>query len=253
MKGIKFKFNKKILPILGWLLCFSGLLTIMGFINTKQKNIICEKVSIKIDQSSDCFFVEKEGILKMIKIEGIELIGKPISAIDFQLLEDLGLSQPFVKNIEVYSTLSGELCLEITQKKPAIRIMSDVLGDFYLDQKGKRLPLSKNYTDRVILASGNIHSEHLNDLFLLATFVNKNKFWNAQLQQIYVAWPHEIQLIPRVGRHKILIGDFLNIEEKLNKLMNFYQYGLNNKGWDMYNTIDLRYKNQVVCKKNKED
>ena len=249
MRQIKFKLNKKIFLSIAWVLVLIGLIVIMGFVESKQNNTICEKVSINIDQSVGCFFVEKNGVLKMIKKEGIEIVGKPISAIDFQLLERVAHSHPFVKEVEVYSTLSGEVRVEITQKKPSIRIMSDVLGDFYLDQFGERLPLSKNYTDRVLLASGNIHSKHLKDLFLLATFVNKNKFWNAQLQQIYVAWPHEIQLVPRVGRHKILLGDFLNVEEKLNKLMNFYQYGLNNKGWDLYSTIDLRYKNQVVCKK----
>ena len=249
MKRMKFKLNRKILASIGWLLVITGIIVLMGFIESKQKNIICEKVTVNIDQRVDCFFVEKRGILNMIKKEGIEIIGKPISAIDFQLLEQIAQAHPFVNEVEVYSTLSGELRIEVSQKKPSIRIMSDVLGDFYLDQKGERLPLSKIYTDRVLLANGNIHAEHLKDLFLLATFVNKNKFWNAQIQQIYVAWPHEIQLVTRVGRHKILLGDFSNIEEKLNKLFDFYQYGLNNKGWDLYSTIDLKYKNQVVCKK----
>ncbi len=249
MRKFKFKVNRKIFSAIGWLLVVTGLIILMGFIESKQKNIICEQVTINIDQSVDCFFVEKRGIINMIKNEGIEIIGKPISAIDFQLLEQIAHAHPFVNEVEVYSTLSGELRFEISQKKPSIRVMSDVLGDFYLDQKGERLPLSEIYTDRVLLANGNIHTKHLKDLFLLATFVNKNKFWNAQIQQIYVAWPHEIQLIPRVGRHKILLGDFSNIEEKFNKLLNFYQYGLNNKGWDLYSTIDLKYKNQVVCKK----
>ena len=115
----------------------------MSFIDAKQKNIICDKVSVKIDQSADCFFVEKEELLNMIKREGIEIVGKPISAIDFQLLEKIGHSHPFVKDIEVYSTLSGELRFEITQKKPSIRIMSDVLGDFYLDQQGERLQIGR--------------------------------------------------------------------------------------------------------------
>ena len=31
--------------------------------------------------------------------------------------------------------------------------------------------------------------------------------------------------------------------------MRFYRSGLQNIGWDAYRTIDIRYKDQVVCKK----
>ena len=89
----------------------------------------------------------------------------------------------------------------------------------------------------------------LEDLFLLATFVNKNQFWKSQVQQIYVAWAQEIQLIPRVGKHKILLGDVSDLDEKFDNLLNFYKYGLNNVGWDKYKSVDLSFKDQVVCKK----
>ena len=222
---------------------------VMGFTGTEQKNTICESISIAIDESDECYFVEKRQVLAMFEREGIEIIGKPVSAIDFQLLENVLYQEAYIKDAQVYSTISGELQMDITQRKPVMRVLSSSLGNFYLDKDAKRLPLSNNYSARVILANGHIESDMLEDLFLLATFVNKNQFWKSQVQQIYVAWPREIQLVPRVGRHKILLGDVSNLESKFDKLLKFYKHGLNNVGWDKYKSIDLRYKDQVVCKK----
>ena len=39
------------------------------------------------------------------------------------------------------------------------------------------------------------------------------------------------------------------IEEKLDKLLAFYQKGLTNVGWDSFSRISIRYKGQVVCSK----
>jgi len=249
MKKILKNFNRKFFYAIFTVLILSCLLMVMGFVSAERNSILCDKIEIVINYDKGYFFVEKEDITGLIKKEGIELIGKPLSAIDYDMLESLIYTNPFVKEVQVYSTISGDLKFEIAQKEPVLRVMSNSLGSFYLDTDGYKMPVSNKYSARVTLANGNIKSTMLNDLFLLATFVNKNKFWRSQLQQIYVDWAGEIQLIPRVGKHKILLGGFNDIEEKFQKLMTFYKEGLNKIGWNRYKTIDLRYKDQVVCVK----
>jgi len=249
IRWIQSKLTRRLFATVGWIAAVALLFMAMGFAGTVQKNTICESIVIDIDVSDDRYFVEREDVLNMFRSEGVEIIGKPLFAIDLELLEEVLYSDPFVENAQVYFTISGVLQMEITQKKPVIRILSQQLGNFYLDEKGERLPLSKNYSSRVIVANGHIKNDMLDDLFLLATFVNKNQFWKSQVQQIYVAWAQEIQLIPRVGRHKILLGDVSDLDEKFDNLRNFYKYGLNNVGWDKYKSVDLRFKDQVVCKK----
>ncbi|MBL4576823.1 MAG: hypothetical protein JKX74_00035 [Flavobacteriales bacterium] len=249
LRWIQSKLTRRLFATIGWVSAVCLLFIVMGFAGKEQKNTLCESIMIEIDESDDCYFIAQDDVLMMFKREGIEIIGKPLSAIDFQLLENVLYTDPFVKDAQVYATISGELRMEITQNRPVMRILSKEVGNFYLDQNGERLPLSNNYSARVIVANGYIKSDMLEDLFLLATFVNKNQFWKSQIQQIYVAWPREIQLIPRVGRHKILLGDVSDLDEKFNNLLSFYKYGLNNVGWDKYKSVDLRFKKQVVCKK----
>lgn len=90
----------------------------------------------------------------------------------------------------------------------------------------------------------------------LLTFVEtveKDSFWRSEVVQIVArstpAGVLEIDLIPRSGRHTIRFGRLDEPQRKLDKLMRFYRGGLSRIGWDEYRTIDIRYKDQVVCRK----
>ena len=70
----------------------------------------------------------------------------------------------------------------------------------------------------------------------------------AQVDQIYINKKGQAELIPKIGNQEILLGDFQDVEGKLEKLIAFYKDGIGYKGWKTYSTIDLRFDNQVVCK-----
>jgi cell division protein FtsQ len=59
----------------------------------------------------------------------------------------------------------------------------------------------------------------------------------------------EFELIPRVGAHIIEFGKAEDIEEKFEKLWILYNEGFYNTGWNQYDKISLKYKNQAVCTK----
>jgi cell division protein FtsQ len=89
----------------------------------------------------------------------------------------------------------------------------------------------------------------LRELFKIATYVDKDAFWKAQIEQIFVTAESELILVPKVGNHTIYFGNTDDMEAKFNKLMVFYKEALSRVGWDKYNSIDLRFRNQIVCKK----
>lgn len=59
----------------------------------------------------------------------------------------------------------------------------------------------------------------------------------------------EVDLVPRSGRHTIRFGRLEDEEHKFAKLLRFYRNGLARIGWEEYREIDLRYGDQVVCRK----
>ena len=47
----------------------------------------------------------------------------------------------------------------------------------------------------------------------------------------------------------ILLGSVELLEKKMEKLMLFYTKGVSQTGWNNYQLINLKYKNQIVCVK----
>jgi cell division protein FtsQ len=87
------------------------------------------------------------------------------------------------------------------------------------------------------------------EIYELAKFIHNDPFWESQIEQIYRNDKGEYELIPRVGGHLILFGDYENYREKFRNLRAFYRKGLNNVGWNQYLKINLKYDNQIICTK----
>lgn len=90
-------------------------------------------------------------------------------------------------------------------------------------------------------------------LLTFVKFVENDDFWRSEVVQIAAystpSGALEIELVPRSGRHTVVFGRLERFEEKFDKLLSFYRNGLSGVGWNEYRTIDIRYKDQVVCKK----
>ena len=87
-------------------------------------------------------------------------------------------------------------------------------------------------------------------------WIEDDDFWRSEVVQIVArtmpSGALEVDLVPRSGNYTILFGEIGSreqVERKFDKLMRFYRDGLNNIGWDVYSSIDVRYEGQVVCRK----
>lgn len=262
---------KKILNIGIWVLLAIGLVVSLGFAGYEQSTMPCTGIGVKIDHEDENFFVDEADIQTLLLDRGDTLVGQSLSSINYEELEQLIMKNPVIEDAEVYADLHGKLNVKVKQRTPLVRVFNNLGESFYIDEYGQLMPLSEKFTSRVIVANGfikdsyhNAYAANLNevanvdslskttlldDIYLIAKRFENDEFWSAQIQQIYVDENQEIVLIPRVGNHKIVIGDRDNLERKLNKLMIFYKEGLNKTGWNQYSVINLKYKNQVVCTK----
>lgn len=268
---MKMKINfKKILTITGWV-CFSiSMLFLLGFVNQKQAELKCSDVLVVMKGDMGHEFVDKNDVLKLANSKG-KLIGKSVGTINTALLEKIILSNPFIEDVEVYSSIGGVLHIDLIQRNPIVRIINKNDEQYYIDQTGAFMPVSDRYTPPALVANGyifNTYSEMnvnigtpksdtsstkiprtIEQIYVLAQFLETDSFWSANTEQIYVNEFQELELIPRVGDHKILLGDTTNLSEKMSNLFVFYREGLNKIGWNKYSIINLKYKDQIVCTK----
>ena len=84
-------------------------------------------------------------------------------------------------------------------------------------------------------------------------YIEQDSFWRAEIVQIVASTMSSgdlcLELIPRSGNHTVSFGTVDDVEEKLDKLLTFYENGLRNIGWDNFRRISVEYKGQVVCTK----
>jgi cell division protein FtsQ len=206
-----------------------------------------------------------------VKKTGNLLKGQAIKSINFAGIEEAVMHQPYVASAQVYATMEGDVVIRVLQRQPVLRVFSQHGESYYLDASGTMLPLNPGYPARVPVASGFIdeplvrnknysvdsvragdslrYHAVMNNLFRLASYIACSPFLKAQVEQVYVDRDGEMELIPRVGNHIILMGRADDLDDKFTRLMVFYRLGLNSTGWDKYQIINIKYKHQVVCSK----
>ena len=239
---------KKVANILVWVFLFGYLIVVFSFANSKSEKLVISGTSVNVVDSVKRGFVREGDVERIIKKKYPEIIGASISGVNKEILEDLIDKIPYVKKSEVYNSLSGKLIVEIKQRNPIVRILGR--KGYYIDAEGKKMPLSTNFTSRVLVVSGAVNDQLIKEeLFELVKFITNDEFWKSQITQIYVNKNKEYILIPRVGAHKIELGSIENYEQKFQKLSALYSKGFSKKGWNIYTRINLKYKDQVVCTK----
>ncbi|MDR1880244.1 MAG: cell division protein FtsQ [Tannerellaceae bacterium] len=214
---------------------------------------LCRNFSVEVKDGADKRFVTEAEVAYLLKQANLYALGQPMKSINTHKIETALLKNEMIADVQAYKTPSGMVRLEVRQKIPVLRVISS-RGNYYVDDKGGVMPVSSRYVAHLPIASGYVEKEWaVTDLYKFALFLQGNDFWNDQIEQIYVHPNREVELIPRVGNHRILLGTFDDFEEKLGNLKLFYEQAIPKVGWEKYSVINLKYRNQIVCtKKNKQ-
>jgi len=229
------------------LLCYI-LFAFVFFKDTKQ-DTVCRDLVVVVKDSLDKHFVTTDDLLSLLKHAKLNPIGQPMNLVNTHRIETELLKNEMIASVEAYKTPSATIKLEVKQKMPILRVIG-ARGNFYVDNKGSTMPISRRYVAHVPIASGYVEKEFATtDLYYFALFLHKNEFWNNQIEQIYVYPNKDVVLIPRVGDHRILLGTFDDFQEKLNNLQLFYEQAIPKMGWEKYSMINLKFKDQIVCTK----
>jgi len=257
------KINWKAIGIgFSWVITLSGLIVLMSFIEGKKAAVKCTSLKVIIPGVQS--FLEKSEIDNILLSTGGPLVGRDLNKINIQRLERLLKENPFVESAKVYADMDGVVWVNVQQREPILRVLNLANQDYYIDKNGLKIPVSTNFTARVLVANGHIaeafgrkidslKTNLAKDLYKTALFIQKDTLWNEQIEQLYVNEQSEIELIPRVGDHKILLGNADSLEVKFKNLLIFYKKAIPSVGWDAYKTINIKYTNQIVCERNQPD
>lgn len=265
------KLVKKILIILFWVLLAGSMVVLMGFIDHKNGDLKLASIEITIERTPNAHLITEEDVMNIIGNSKNRMIGQPFGEIPLEDLENRLKSNAYIADANVHSRIPGSLHIDIVQRAPLARIVNQKQENFYISTDGHLMPLHPDVILPAILATGEIsdsltpslplrRKQHipageisqaspLEVIYNLALIIEDNAFLKAQIEQIYINEAQNAEMIPKVGDHVIVFGDLENMESKFDKLIAFYTEGVRYAGWDVYTSVNLTYKNQIVCTK----
>jgi len=246
---------RKILQLLVTLIVTTGCVLAITSASRIQDKKVISGIRIAIRNENDCRFIDKQDVQDMLLANRHINIGStPIAKIDLHKMEQIAQANPWISDAQVYLDNRQVLYVNVTQRLPALRVFETNGNSYYLDSSLHVLPLSDKYThySTIITNAPELKEDSLSkelkaQMLTVVRKIEADSFWNAQVQEIVVTPDREFQLIPVMGNHRILLGDTSDLQDKLDNLFAFYQHVLNRIGFDKYQVLDIRFKDQVVA------
>jgi cell division protein FtsQ len=241
----------------------------MGFVAIWRSEKLCASIKVDILDSNRIHFITTDDILRVVDVSRIKLRGNSMDSINTANIEARLMQVQPVYRAEAYKTSDGTVHIEIKQRIPLLRIINRFGESYYIDETGYVMKHNHRYNVHVLVANGHIDQRSpsqkgfkvqdmqmsegkrniIRELFDLAVWIGNDRFWNAQIQQIYVNADGDFEMIPRVGSQIIIFGKGDHIREKFDNLEALYRNGFNVTGWNKYDVINLKYDGQIVCTK----
>ncbi len=258
--------KKLIFKILKILIIGLWIFFVLGFAIKQKSKQRCTDLVILLDNNHK--FVNNEIIENLLKTNNIILNQTLLDSLNFEKIEKLIETLNGVKEAQVYHDIKGKVYIEIKQRNPVMRVICSTNKSYYVDDEFKIVDICPDYTANVIVVSGNIDENLFKSVFTsegiafreqygysfyeiyeLVKYINNHDLWKHQFEQIYIAENNDIELVPRVGEHIIILGSPENYKYKLGKLEAMYSKGFSLTDWNKYKSINLKFSNQVICKK----
>lgn len=250
------KYNwKKILTRAFWLITGAGTIVLLGAAMQKKDHKKCSDIRIEITGAEKHMFIDEKDVMDMVNIAG-RVEGTQLSALHLRSMEALVELNPWVKNAEMYVDNKQVLQVQIEERQPVARVFTTNGASFYVDSSGLRLPLSEKISARVPVFTGfpsdkpelsKPDSSLLKDIVKIGRYALADSFWMAQVAQIDITPQANFEMVPLIGNHIVALGNADDIEDKFRRLYTFYTKAWIQNGMNTYETLDVRYGNQVVA------
>jgi len=258
---------KKILHISLMVILIAGTIFLLAFTDQEHQHGTYKSFTIDVLNPSEQAMITLDEINELVIKHFGEIIGSSMARINLFELEATVLGNPYVSSCEVFQTIGGDLVLKARVREPLVRIINLEDKQFYLDYTGSAMPLNSAHPSHVLVANGLISDQFvsldksekplttfadsslLHQVFPVAYYISTDEFLNSFIDQIYINDNKEMELVPKIGSQTIIFGSAVDAHEKLENLKTFYQKVMSRMDWNVYKSINLKYKNQVVCSK----
>jgi len=261
----------RILKIALLVLIFSGTVFLLIAANRKIAEQKLESPIIELEVQDGITLLTEEELLNELRVLHLFRDSLPKSEIKIKDIEAYLDGMNEVLKADVYLQLDNNWHIDVKTKRPIARVIANSVDDFYIDNDYELMRLSPYAKPKILAFTGLeqlissklgydeiINNDSLkticklDQIYRISSYVCNDAFYNAQIVQVHYTDEEGFVMIPRVGDHKIVFGTAESDQEvvdKFKKLTTFYDEVIPYEGWNKYESINLRFKDQIVAKK----
>ena len=251
---------KKILSIVLWVATAAGLIVL--FIFAREDYLNKPLKSIQLITETDTGFVKKS----LLREELTKICGeKNIGTVNMIAIQNHLNSNPWIESNASYVDLDGMLNVRFKEYEPQFRVFDKDGHSVYVTREGIVIPSSRIYTPYVLIASGNFMVKKDSVSYQLCDTldsdrnminamhwidaIEKNDFIKNCVGQLYCNSRNQFELTVRGLDTRVIVGDTACAADKLKRLEIFMKQRIDNPETQIMKSINLNYKNQIVCTK----
>lgn len=243
-------------------LFFTGCALLLHASRERRAVLACEHVAVELMDSLR--FVTENQVKSWLDRNYGTCVGKRLDSLDLAGIEKMLLSRGPITGCEAWTDDAGVLHLEISQRSPALRFSYGDGRGYYVDAGGYIFPLHDSFTADVRLIEGEIpvrpaagfsgHPESEKDREWIAGMLELNRKiegsrnWRGLVERTIIRDNGDIAITVSSGDELFILGKPDRLDEKLKGLEEYYRRIVPEKGEGYYRTVNLKYKNQIICR-----
>jgi cell division protein FtsQ len=251
---------KRVRDAIVWLTLIAGIAALLFFSVIRKSNAAVKALEVSvIGVTEDEQIISEKEVKQILQLAAGKTITKSnIKTLNLRKLEAKLNKDKRIERADLYFDSKNRLQVRIIQKKPIMRVVEEAGAEYYLDENGKQVPVTRGSAVRVPLVTGirdtfytgflsSTRPSKLKMVFDVMKYVSRDAFLSALIEQAHISQDStgDIVLIPKIGKEKLIFGDANDIEAKFDNLKIFYRDGMPKLGWSRYKTLNLKYSRQV--------
>lgn len=210
---------------------------------------LCTGVRIEVTDTAKNKFVTPYEINRDLGDIIATAEGQPLATINSAKIERRLAQIDKIESATVTKTTDGKLIISVIPMRPVARVFDNNGRSYYINRDGKQMSATARYHCDVPLIQGSftdtLFTPH--SLLPLVDFIESDTTWRALVSYIKADSPTDILVVPVISGHVVNLGDISSLGDKFSRLRTFYRSVLPVKGWNFYDTISVKWGNQIVA------
>ncbi|MEX1190690.1 MAG: hypothetical protein WED10_00190 [Brumimicrobium sp.] len=263
---------RKWLKISLWIVFLIGVIVLSISAAKVEQSKPLDQPEISLEVQNGVALLTEEELLRALQMEQLVKDEMIKSDIDIKGMESFLESLNEIETADVFMELGSKWHIKVKTRLPIARIVMNNGDGFYIDNRSKVMSISPYAKPKILAFTGmeavfgqgvNLNEIINNDslktilkldqIYRISNYVCNSAFYDAQIVQVHYDKEEGFILVPRVGKHEVIFGSAASkeqVENKFEKLTTFYEEVIPFEGWNKYKSINLKFENQIVAKKN---